>query len=109
MTVDIKDQVPQREMPYVIVRTYSAGVHVGYLKSREGREVVLTNARRIFRWAGALTLSELAQIGSKNIKECKISIEVDEILLLEAIEVISTTKEAEEQLKSAPRFIPEGC
>ena len=28
-------------MDYVMIRTYSAGVHCGYLKSREGKEVLL--------------------------------------------------------------------
>ena len=45
---------------YVIVRTYSAGVFSGNLKSRNGQEVVLTNARRLWYWAGAASLSQLA-------------------------------------------------
>lgn len=47
----------------VIVRTYSAGVHFGRLVSREGDEVVLDGARRIWRWYGANTCSELALRG----------------------------------------------
>lgn len=34
----------------VVVRTYSAGVHVGTLSEREGKEVMLVDARRIWRW-----------------------------------------------------------
>lgn len=37
----------------VIVRTYSAGVHVGELVSHKGTEVTLKNARRIWKWVGA--------------------------------------------------------
>ena len=48
-----------KKLPYVVVRTYSAGVHVGELKSRKGKEVVLINARRLWKWCGAFTLSEL--------------------------------------------------
>ena len=33
--------------PYVIVRTYSAGVFAGELVARNGREVELSNARRL--------------------------------------------------------------
>jgi hypothetical protein len=33
---------------YVIVRTYSAGVFAGNLQSRDGKEVVLTDARRLW-------------------------------------------------------------
>jgi hypothetical protein len=39
-------------MKYVIVRTYSAGVFAGQLESRNGREVILRNARRIWYWSG---------------------------------------------------------
>ena len=45
---------------YVIVRTHSAGVFAGNLLSRKGKEVVLTNARRLWYWIGAASLSELA-------------------------------------------------
>ena len=37
--------------PYVIVRTYSAGVFAGTLESRKGKEVVLSAARRLWYWA----------------------------------------------------------
>ena len=46
-----------------IIRTYSAGVHVGTLKSHDGTTVVLTDASRIWRWRGANTLHELALHG----------------------------------------------
>ena len=48
---------------HVIVRTYSAGVHFGELVSREGKEVVLQNAKRIWSWKGANTLHEIAVRG----------------------------------------------
>ena len=41
------------KLPYVMVRTYSAGVFAGELVSRKGQEVILKNARRIWYWAGA--------------------------------------------------------
>ena len=43
---------------YVVVRTYSAGVHIGVLRERAGKEVVLGDARRLWSWSGALTLNE---------------------------------------------------
>jgi hypothetical protein len=38
------------ENPYVIVRTYSAGVFAGYIESRNGQEVVMRSARRLWCW-----------------------------------------------------------
>ena len=44
-------------MEYCIVRTYSAGVFAGYIKSRNGQECTIINSRRIWYWKGAASLS----------------------------------------------------
>jgi hypothetical protein len=84
----------------VIVRTYSAGVFAGVLKSRKGREVVLTNARRIYYWAGAATLSQLSVDGTSKPNECKFPCAVPEITLLEAIEILPISAKAKASLDS---------
>jgi len=86
------------ESEFVIIRTYSAGVHCGNLRSRKGKEVILENARRIWRWYGAKTLNEIANHGVDQEKS-KISEPVKEITLIEAIEVIPCTNKAEDNLK----------
>jgi hypothetical protein len=82
----------------VIVRTYSAGVHFGKMASRDGKEVVLNNARRIWYWEGAFTLSAIAQNGVA--KSSKLSVEVPEILLTEAIEIIPCSEAASANLRA---------
>lgn len=89
-------------MKYVIVRTYSAGVFAGYLESRNGREVVLLNARRLWKWSGAASLSQLAMEGTKNPNDCKFPCEVLRVELLEAIEILDVTQNAEKSIKSVP-------
>jgi len=79
---------------YVICRTYSAGVFAGYLESRNGQEVILTKARRLWYWKGAASLSQLAMEGVKCPKECKFPCEVDRVELLQAIEILDCTDEA---------------
>ena len=71
----------------VIIRTYSAGVHIGVLKSRKGREIELTGARRLWSWSGAFTLNAVATKGVER-KSSRISVPVSSITLLDAIEVI---------------------
>ena len=93
-----------KKLPYVVVRTYSAGVHVGELKSRKGKEVVLVNARRLWKWMGAFTLSEVAVEGIK--AGSKPSISAPQIVLTEAIEVIKTTPAAEKILREFPPCRP---
>ena len=87
------------DKPYVIVRTYSAGVHVGHLLKRDGKEVVLADARRIWFWKGANTLHEIALHGVGD--GSKISEPVESITLTEAIEVITATADAEKNLSAA--------
>ncbi len=73
--------------PLVLVRTYSAGVHFGRLASRTGTEVVLRDARRLWRWRGANTLHEVSQRGvSQNFT--RISEPVPAITLTQAIEIL---------------------
>lgn len=86
------------EEKYVIARTYSAGVFAGILVSRTGQEVVLKNARRLWYWAGAASLSQLAMEGVKKPKECKFPREVDRIVLLQAIEILDVTEEARKSI-----------
>ena len=93
-----------KKLPYVVVRTYSAGVHVGEMKSRKGREVVLVNARRLWKWCGAFTLSEVAVEGIKD--GSKPSVSVPEVVLTEAIEVIATSPAAEKILREFPPCRP---
>jgi len=87
---------------YVIVRTYSAGVFAGTLKSREGKEVILTNARRLWYWSGAASLSQLAIEGVSRPQECKFPCEVDEVILTEAIEILHVTDLAKKSIDSVP-------
>ena len=80
---------------YVVVRTYSAGVHVGVLDKRIGKKIVLTDARRIWSWSGAFTLSAVSQNG---IKDGKMSIPVGRIQIQD-IELIPCSIEAEKLLR----------
>jgi len=87
---------------YSIVRTYSAGVFMGRIKSRRGQEVILKNARRLWRWDGAASLSQLAVEGTSKPENCKFPISVPEILLIQAIEIIPVTSVAKKSIDSVP-------
>ena len=87
---------------YQIVRTYSAGVFAGEVESRKGKEVVMRNARRLWYWLGAASLSELAQVGTKKPKECKFPVAVDRVLLTEAIEILDVTPAARKSIEAVP-------
>ena len=77
---------------YVIVRTRSAGVFAGTLELKENNEVTLINARRLWYWSGAASLSQLAMEGVSRPKECKFPIEVSKVVLPETIEILEVTE-----------------
>ena len=83
----------------VIVRTHSAGVHFGYLVHRAGKEVTLERSRRIWRWLGAWTLSEIATSGLDP-KKSKVAAAVN-ITLTEAIEIIDCSLAAVASIEGA--------
>lgn len=89
---------------YVIARTYSAGVFAGTLKSRDGKEALLTDARRIWHWKGAASLSELAVRGTSAPDGCKFPCAVPEVLLTEVIEILPTTAAAQTSIQEVPEW-----
>ena len=90
------------KMPYVIVRTESAGVFAAYLEKREGKEAVMRDARRLWYWAGAASLSQLAVEGVKKPFECKFPCVVDKITVTEVIEVLECTEVARLNIAAVP-------
>lgn len=85
----------------VIIRTYSAGVWFGVLSEKSGNEVILTKARRMWRWWAkqGISLSAVALYGIKQDKS-KI-VEPVPFVWLEAIEIIPCREPAVEDLEGA--------
>jgi hypothetical protein len=98
----MKKRVSSVKKP-VIVRTYSAGAHFGYLVSRKGKEVSLERSRRIWRWFGAWTLSEIATSGL-DVTKSKVGAPVS-IVLTEVTEIIDCTPTAVTSIESA-KWVP---
>ena len=91
---------------YVIVRTYSAGVFAGYLTRDKSNPKcgVIKNARRLWYWAGAASLSELAVRGVSKPGECKFPVAVSEIEVTEIIEVLKCTEVAKESIANVKEW-----
>lgn len=78
----------------VIVRGDRSGVLFGTLKEKDGSEVVLVNCRRLWYWDGACSISQLAVDGTKRPDDCKFTVTVDELAVLDVIEIILCTDRA---------------
>lgn len=81
-----------------IFRANRAGVFFGELASQEntpaGVIVEINNCRRIWYWNGAASLSELAMVGPKKPQDCKFSVVVPSIKVIDVIEIIPCTEDA---------------
>lgn len=78
----------------VIIRADRAGVFFGTLKEKNGNEVTLTDARRLWYWDGAASISQLAVNGTVRPGSCKFTVTVPEIIVLGVIEIITCEDKA---------------
>lgn len=83
----------------VIIRGYRSGIEFGKLVAHNGREVTLHDARRIWTWAGAASLSQLAMDGTSKPEDCRFAVRVNSITILDAIEIIPCTDKAIESIE----------
>lgn len=88
----------------VLIRSEQSGVHFGELAEEEytpaGKAVIIKNTQRIWSWAGAATLSEIALRGVQSPGECKFSVVLDEMEIVGVVETIPLTEEAHKNLRA---------
>jgi len=78
----------------VIIRGDRSGVFFGTLTEQDGREVELKDARRLWYWDGANSISDIAIKGVKKPKNCRFTSPVGKISILDAVEIIPCTGDA---------------
>jgi hypothetical protein len=93
------------EERYVIVRSHLAGVFAGVFVSRKEREVVLRNARRLWFWSGAASLSQLATTGTSDPSNCKFPAPVSRVELLDAFEILDCSDRARISIEGVPEWV----
>ena len=89
---------------YYIVRGDRSGVFFGNIKERNGREILMNNVRRLWYWDGAASISQLAKSGTVRPNECKFTVAVDEVLILDAIEIDTCTEKAIKSIKEVAEW-----
>lgn len=100
---DVSQQADKLEgMERVIIRSYGAGVFIGYLKDKEaeanGVNVVLRKAKRIHYWSGACSLTQLALDGTNDGGNCRITDPIDEQFIANVIEILPVTEKASKNI-----------
>ena len=89
---------------YCMVRTKNAGVFAGTVAKLDGDTAALADARRMWFWDGAASLSQLATTGTSKPGRCKFPAPVAEVMLFEVIEIIPITDVAAASIASVPEW-----
>ena len=104
-----KDSVKQEAnaldgKPFVVVRSTTASPFFGYLEHEDvaNQTVTLVQARRIYYWAGAATLSQLAEEGTSKPNECQFPCAVSKVRISNVHELYFATGKAQNSLESVP-------
>jgi hypothetical protein len=87
----------------VIVRSH-AGLFMGTLDEyhRESKTATILDARRLWYWTGAASLSQLAMEGTSNPKDCKFPCPVGRVIIPEVMEMLNVTAKAKKSIDGVP-------
>lgn len=86
------------ENKYYIVRTNRAGVFFGKIKEANTEEVTMLDVRKLWHWDGACAVEQIALEGVKRPDNCKFTVVIPEMTIIEPIQIIPCTDEAAEIL-----------
>lgn len=88
----------------VIVRADRAGVFYGTLTAKEGTEVQLTDARKLYYWSGAMAVEQLALEGVNNPKGCQFTVVNKESTIMGVIQILPCTELASVNIENVPEW-----
>lgn len=86
------------ENQFYIVRTNRAGVFFGKIKESNKDEVIMNEVRKLWHWDGACAVEQIALEGVKRPDNCKFTVVVPEMTVMEPVQIIPCTNEATEIL-----------
>lgn len=81
---------------YCVIRGRGFGVFAGTVEAVDNTCALVKNARRLWYWDGAASISQIAMEGVTAPQNCKFSMAVDSIVLRDYIEIIPTTEQAQQ-------------
>lgn len=92
------------ENKFCIVRCYGAGVFMARVESLEDQTAQLRDARRLWYWDGAASLSQLATEGVTRPENCKFTVTVPQMTVTQVIEIIPCTEQAVACIEKVPEW-----
>lgn len=94
----------KKEKKYVVVRGDRSGVFAGFLDRLKGQEVTLSDARKLWYWDGAGAIEQIALDGVSKPNNCKFTVIVKSISILDVIQVIPCTQKAKECIQGVAQW-----
>lgn len=95
----------KKKLPYVVIRAAQAGCFAGELDSRPSEtSVILRSARRLWYWSGAASLSQLANEGVSDPRNCKFPPAVERQEIIGVIEILDATEKARASIAGVPEW-----
>jgi len=94
-----KKKTAEEKPQKYIVRADRAGVFFGEIEKVDGSTVTMRNVRKVWYWKGACAVEELAVHGVANPNCTQMTVEVAEMTILGAIQIIPCTDEATRNLE----------
>ena len=85
---------------YSIIRCDRSGVFFGIIESLEGQKATIRNCQNIHYWDGAASVMQLATEGVKAPENCRFTVIVDKLVVLDVIQIIPCTPDAERNLRA---------
>lgn len=87
-----------------IVRCDRAGVFYGKIEKIDGSTVRMRNVRKVWYWEGACAVEELAVNGTTRPDNCNLTITVESMTVLQAIQIIPCTDKAMKSLDAVKEW-----
>jgi len=89
----------------VVLRSNMAGVFFGTLEKFDGRDVELRDARKLYYWSGANAVEQIARDGVQNAKDCKFTVTVKELIVMDCCQVIKCEEKAIKCIEGVKEWI----
>lgn len=89
---------------YYIVRAARAGVFFGKIKEKSAASVIMTDVRKLWYWDGAAAVEQIAMDGVRAPENCKFTVSVKEMEIMEPIQVIPCTSKAADIIKAVKEW-----
>ena len=92
----------------VVIRSYGAGVFYGTLTEAEPTDdkytVELTDARRLWYWDGAASITQLAAEGVTAPNNCKFTMRSESVVVTSVIEIHKATEKAIKSIEAVKEW-----